>query len=215
VPRRARGGSPAEEAARRAVRADRAQRREVNSSDLTSPSDAGLTPVLHRNIDALRERRSLEEREKSRQDRVSDRITRFTGSMRFVYIHLALFGTWILWNLPFSPLPRFDPSLVVLAMAASVEAIFLSTFVLISQNRMSALADRRAELDLQVSLLAEHEITRLIRLVKAIGDRLGVEEAQSPDLHSLERDVKPETVLDHIDDARRKLDDDAAGERKH
>jgi uncharacterized membrane protein len=193
----------------------RGAQRPVVEPDVTRSPEPGLTPVLHRNIDALRERRSLEEREKSRPDRISDRITRFTGSMRFVCIHVALFGTWILWNLPFSPLPRFDPSLVVLAMAASVEAIFLSTFVLISQNRMAALADRRAELDLQVSLLAEHEITRLIRLVKAIGDRLGVEEAQSPDLQTLERDVKPEAVLDHIDDARRQVEADVATDAKH
>ena len=80
--------------------------------------------------------------------------------MRFVYLHLALFGGWIIVNLGLIPgLRPFDPSFVVLAMVASVEAIFLSTFVLISQNRMAAAADRRADLDLQVSLLAEHEIT--------------------------------------------------------
>jgi uncharacterized membrane protein len=175
--------------------------------ELTTPPEVGFAPVLHRNIEALVERRRTESRERSRQDRIADRVTRFTGSMRFVFIHVAIFGGWILWNLPFSPLPRFDPSLVVLAMAASVEAIFLSTFVLISQNRMAADADRRAELDLQVSLLAEHEVTRLIRMVKAIGDRLGVDESQSPDLPHLERDVRPEAVLDRIDDAKRRADE--------
>jgi uncharacterized membrane protein len=168
--------------------------------------EGGLTPVLHRNVEALVARRREDERTRSRQDRLADGITRFTGSMRFVGIHLALFGAWILWNLPPSPLPRFDPSYVVLAMFASVEAIFLSTFVLISQNRMAAAADRRAELDLQISLLAEHEVTRLIRIVKAVGERLGVEEAQSPDLPHLERDVQPEAVLDRIDDAHRDLE---------
>jgi uncharacterized membrane protein len=72
---------------------------------------------------------------------------------------------------------------------------------------MAADADRRAELDLQVSLLAEHEVTRLIRMVKAIGDRLGVDESQSPDLPHLERDVRPEAVLDRIDDAKRRADE--------
>jgi uncharacterized membrane protein len=57
--------------------------------------------------------------------------------------------------------PAWDSSFVALAMLASVEAIFLSTFVLISQNRMAAAADKRADLDLQISLLAEHEVTRL------------------------------------------------------
>ena len=68
--------------------------------------------------------------------------------------------------------------------------------ILISQNRMSALADRRADLDLQVSLLAEHEVTRLIRLVSAMAERLGVEESRNPELGELKRDIRPEAVLD-------------------
>ena len=97
--------------------------------------------------------------------------------------------------------PKFDPTFVVLAMVASVEAIFLSTFVLITQNRMAAAAEKRAELDLQVSLLTEHEITRLIQLVSAIGDRLGLEEVCDPELNELKNDVHPERVLDKIDRA--------------
>lgn len=83
------------------------------------------------------ERRKAEEKRKPLQLQLADAITRFTGSLPFVYIHLVLFGTWIITNLPGVPLPKFDPSYVVLAMFASVEAIFLSTFVLISQNRMA------------------------------------------------------------------------------
>jgi uncharacterized membrane protein len=86
-------------------------------------------------------------------------------------------------------------------MVASVEAIFLSTFVLITQNRMAAAAEKRAELDLQVSLLAEHEITRLIQIVSAIGERLGMEEVNDPELTELKDDVHPERVLDKIDRA--------------
>ena len=72
---------------------------------------------------------------------------------------------WIFINLGWIPgMPRFDPSFVILAMVASVEAIFLSTFVLISQNRMQFLSEKRAELSLHISLLAEHEVTRSSRL---------------------------------------------------
>jgi uncharacterized membrane protein len=99
-------------------------------------------------------------------------------------------------NLPKMPLPKFDPTFVVLAMVASVEAIFLSTFVLITQNRMAREADRRADLDLQISLLSEHEVTRLITLVKAIAERLEVEASKNPELPELQQDVAPETVLD-------------------
>lgn len=160
----------------------------------------GLARVVDRNVRALLARRAEEERAKSQSERIADRVTRFTGSMRFVYIHLAMFGTWILVNLGIVPgLPRFDPSFVILAMVASVEAIFLSTFVLISQNRMSELADKRADLDLQISLLAEHEISRMISLVQQVAERMGIEEALDPELDELARDVHPEMVLDNIE----------------
>jgi uncharacterized membrane protein len=95
--------------------------------------------------------------------------------------------------------PKFDPTFVILATAASVEAIFLSTFVLISQNRSSAAADRRADLDLQINLLAEHEVTRLIALTSAIAQKLGVEEEPDSELAELKRDVAPEAVLDTLE----------------
>lgn len=166
--------------------------------------------VVERNIQALLLRRRAEEERKPRQERLADRITAFTGSMRFVYIHLILFSGWILVNLGWIPkLPRFDPSLVILAMVASVEAIFLSTFVLITQNRMAALADKRADLDLQISLLSEHEITRLITLVRAIADRMQIDASRDPELSELSKDVQPERVLDKIEEniASQKLTD--------
>lgn len=164
--------------------------------------DQPLAPVLERNIRALLARRKHEEKTKEFHVRVSDAITRFAGSMRSVYLHAAFFGTWIVCNLPWTPLPKFDPSFVVLAMMASVEAIFLTTFVLISQNRMSDLAEKRAELDLQISLLAEHEITRLLQLTTAIAERAGVPQPPNEDLEPLKRDVDPEAVLDEIEHPR-------------
>jgi uncharacterized membrane protein len=159
-----------------------------------------MAKVVERNIRALLEQRQEQQGSRSRQEKIADAVTRFTGSMRFVYIHLAVFGTWIMINLGWLPgVPRFDPSFVVLAMVASVEAIFLSTFVLISQNRMSALADKRADLDLQVSLLAEHEITRLITLVTAMAERMGIDQARDPELSELSRDVRPEKVMETME----------------
>src|SRR5437868_15140326 len=156
--------------------------------------------VLTRNIDGLVATRREEERQRTTQERMSDAITRFTGSLRFVYIHAVLFGGWIVWNLGWIPgLPVFDPSFVALAMIASVEAIFLSTFVLISQNRMQALADRRAELDLQISLLAEHEVTQLMTVLDAVAHHLGVEAAAVPDIEEVKQDVDPRAVLDAIE----------------
>jgi uncharacterized membrane protein len=161
-----------------------------------SPQLAG---VVERNIRALLSRQQTEDRAKKLGERVADTVTGFTGSMRFVYIHLVLFGAWIAINLGVTPLPRFDPSFVVLAMTASVEAIFLSTFVLISQNRMQQLADRRADLDLQVSLLAEHEITQLVALVTQMAQKMGIDRAHDPELRELAQDVAPEKVLDEME----------------
>lgn len=176
----------------------------------TPDEHTGMARVVARNIQALLERRQQENQRKSRQDRLADAITRFTGSMTFVYLHLTLFGLWIFINLGWLPIvPRFDPTFVVLAMVASVEAIFLSTFVLISQNRMTILADKRADLDLQVSLLAEHEITHLIQLVTAIAHRMGLEESRNPELAELARDVAPEKVLDEIELHEQRYSDSA------
>ena len=170
----------------------------MNAPPNTGPSE-NMAGVVERNIQALLERRQAEEGQRSGQQRVADAITRFTGSLLFVYIHLAFFGAWIVANLPGVPLPKFDPSFVMLAMWASVEAIFLSTFVLISQNRMAARAEQRADLSLQISLLSEHEVTRLITLVKAMAERQGVEAARHEELPELERDVAPEKVLDAME----------------
>ena len=116
-------------------------------------------------------------------------------------MHLAVFGVWILINLDVVPgVGPFDPSFVILAMAASVEAIFLSTFVLISQNRMAAAEAKRAELDLQISLLAEHEVTKLVALVSAIANRMGVKTDVDPELEELKQDVAPDLVLDEIEE---------------
>jgi uncharacterized membrane protein len=165
------------------------------------PNPRGLNSSLRRNIEALARRRERESASATREERTAQAITNFTGSMWFVYIHLALYGAWILLNLGVIPgLPKFDPSFVILATEASVEAIFLSTFVLISQNRTAAAADKRADLDLQISLLAEHELTKLAQVVAAIADRLGVAAAaQDPELAEVERDVAPEAVLDAIE----------------
>lgn len=164
----------------------------------TTEAGEGLAPVLRRNIAEMRARREAALREARLADRVAQRITDFAGSMAFVLLHLLVFGSWILLNTLGPEGSRFDPSLVVLAMAASVEAIFLSTFILISQNRISAAESRRAELDLQINLLAEHEVTRLIDLVTRIAERVGLPASDDPDLEELRRDVEPGAVLETL-----------------
>lgn len=164
----------------------------------------GLSSALRRNIEALRERRKQEVRNAKREEKLADAITAFSGSMRFVYIHLAIYSLWIGWNL-IPGLPHFDPSFVILAMEASVEAIFLSTFVLISQNRASAASDKRDELDLHINLLAEHELTRLTEIVSAIARKLEVDTGvEKEEVDEITKDIAPEALLNEIEqqDAR-------------
>jgi uncharacterized membrane protein len=172
---------------------------------LPPPEPRGLNRALERNIRALKAREKAEERRATFDERLAAAITAFAGSMRFVYLHLLIFGSWIVANLGWIPgLPPWDPTFVVLGMIASVEAIFLSTFVLISQNRMAAMADRRADLDLQINLLAEHELTKVVTLVSALAEKAGIDAPVDPgELAELERDVAPEAVLDEIEAADR------------
>jgi uncharacterized membrane protein len=168
--------------------------------------EESLNSSLRRNIDSLRRRREDEDARANGQERVARAVTRFSGSMRFVYLHLALYGGWIIANLGLIPGIRpWDPSFVVLAMIASVEAIFLSTFILITQNRMAAAADRRAELDVQISLLAEAEITKLVQLVSEIAARMDVPEARHGEIEEMKQLVQPEAVLDAIEEAQAEI----------
>src|SRR3954462_5129253 len=168
----------------------------------SAETSSGLGQVLERNILLLQDRSRQQEARASTEERIARAITDFTGSMRFVYLHVAIFAVWIVLNLRWIPgIPAWDPTFVILAMIASVEAIFLSTFVLITQNRMAATAERRAELDLQINLLAEHEVTKLIRMVSAIAEHLDVPTEHGPQIEELKNDIAPEAVLDEIESA--------------
>jgi uncharacterized membrane protein len=168
------------------------------------PRRGGMSPALERNIRALVGRRRREEAAATTQQKFADQITAFTGSMVFVYLHLAIFGFWIVANLNWIPrVPAWDSSFVILGMVASVEAIFLSTFVLISQNRMGAEADKRADLDLQISLLTEHELTKVASVLDEIAKKLSIEPEAEGELKEASRDIAPERVLDKIDESNR------------
>jgi uncharacterized membrane protein len=176
----------------------RCMRREAT---IPPPPPDSLNSSLRRNIEVLRRRREEEEATAGLQERLAAAITRFSGSMRFVYAHALIYGFWIVANLGLIPgLTPWDPTFVVLAMVASVEAIFLSTFILITQNRMAAAADRRAELDVQISLLAEAEITKLMELVSGIAERLNVPAGEHDEIEEMKRQVAPEAVLDAIEE---------------
>ena len=117
-------------------------------------------------------------------DRIADAIGTFSGSFLFVAIHILWFILWFLINTGVLPIaPKFDPyPFILLAMIVSVEGVLLSTFVLMKQNRMQEKVDTRAQLDLQINLLAEKEVTKTLQLLRAIASKLEVPDAEDPEL---------------------------------
>ena len=127
-------------------------------------------------------------------ERIAGAVTRAAGTATFAIGHLVWFVGWILLNAgivrrlrPFDPFPFNLPTMIV-----SLEAIFLSIWILISQNQMSRQADRREHLGLQLTLLAEQESTATLRLVRQIAERLGVRVVDS------DQGLAAETNLDQL-----------------
>jgi len=159
-----------------------------------------LADVIDRNITTLLHLREETARRRPLQAYLADSITWFSGKMMFVYLHVIWFGAWIVVNAGLVPSLRpFDAyPYGLLTMIVSLEAIFLSTFVLISQNRLSEEADRRADLDLHIGLLTEHEVTRALQMLDAVHRKLGIEVAGDSELAQLEMETRPEDVLAEI-----------------
>ncbi|MDQ2870499.1 MAG: DUF1003 domain-containing protein [Acidobacteriota bacterium] len=171
-----------------------------------SAETPALADVIERNIRTVA-RQHLEARQnRGVSERIADAITAFSGRMLFVYLHVAWFALWILANTGHLGVPAFDPfPYGLLTMIVSLEAIFLSTFVLISQNRLSEDADRRAHLDLQIGLLTEHELTRALQMLDAVQDKLGIENDADTELAQLEMETRPEDVLAEIQRVARQV----------
>lgn len=169
------------------------------------PETPHVAEAIERNVRALVEiRRQLDAR-KTAQDRIADAITKFVGNLLFVYFHVLWFAVWIFWNTGWLGLPPFDEfPFGLLTMVVSLEAIFLSTFVLVSQNRLTEISDKRADLDLQINLLAEYEITKILRITDAIADHLGLTAGKDPELEQLKKEVSPEKVLQEMEKSIRR-----------
>ena len=175
---------------------------QLNVEEKADPQkdNPALSKVIERNIRTIIHLRTKAGHERNLQDRIADSITSFSGRMIFAYVHIAWFGIWILLNTGYLGVPAFDPfPFGLLTMIVSLEAIFLATFVLISQNRLSAETERRADLDLHIGLLTEHELTRVLQMLDAIQDKLGIVDHANSDLADLEMETKPEDVLAEIE----------------
>lgn len=149
---------------------------------------------------------------KTKAERLADKVTDFTGSVGFLIINAVWFIVWIFINLNLIPsIKAFDPfPFALLTMIVSLEAIFLSIFVLISQNRQSKIADLRQEIDLQVNMISEEEITKVMQMLSAIYKKVGHKEEKDPEILEM---MKPLNI-DEIEERLEKEYDDLKKEAK-
>jgi len=173
--------------------------------DPARQGEPALARVIDRNIQTITALRQQVSDDRGLQDRIADGITAFSGRMLFIYFHVAWFGGWIVLNTGRVGIRPFDPfPYGLLTMIVSLEAIFLSAFVLISQNRIAAESERRADLDLHIGLLTEHELTRALTMLDAIHQTLGIDADPDHELAELEQETRPEDVLAEIEQIQRR-----------
>ena len=157
--------------------------------------------VTRENIEAMRRLEEAQLAQRTTADRIASGIARFCGSMTFVWIHVAVFSAWIAYNtLPW--FTAFDPyPFTFLTLVVSLEAIFLSTFILISQNYELRITERRNMLDLQINLLAEQENTKMLQVLEQIAKKVGARVEDDPQIRALEEATRPEALVQQIEEA--------------
>ena len=132
---------------------------------------------------------------RSAMEVLADRMIGFASSTPFLLVHALVFVVWIIWNIPAFGFPQFDPyPYGMLTTIVSLEAIFLSIFVLMTQSRESRIGELREELTLQVNLRIEEEITKTLHLVAGLYARLGLQLADDPDLRAMLEPLDPKKI---------------------
>ena len=161
-------------------------------------SAGSVDQLTQRNIEAVRQLEEAAKEERTASDRVAEVIAKFCGSMTFVWVHVAWFGIWVLINV-IPRLPHIDPfPFTFLTLVVSLEAIFLSTFILISQNHDSKISERRNHLDLQINLLSEQENTQMLVILRAIAEKVGANLSSHDQVEALSEETKPQRLVKQI-----------------
>jgi uncharacterized membrane protein len=170
-----------------------------------SPASAnGQTPngPVAESIAEVVELGRREQRELGFSERLAQRITFLSGTMLFVTINAIWFAVWIIINSGITPLKPFDPfPFTFLTMMVSLEAIFLSIFILITEIQQSGQADRRAQFDLQVNMVAEREVTAILKQLKAIEERLGIEPVSRQESEEMVKTTRLGKLIDETEAA--------------
>jgi uncharacterized membrane protein len=158
--------------------------------------------LTEQNIEKVTKLEQTAREQRTPTDRIAEAIANFCGSMAFVWVHVIWFGGWILLN-TIPGVRHVDPfPFTFLTLIVSLEAIFLSTFILISQNLETRMSERRSHLDLQLNMLSEQENTKMIGILLAIAEKVGADTSNDPHLEALSEEIMPEKLAEQIE-ARR------------
>jgi len=150
--------------------------------------------LTKQNVEVIKQLEDAARQQRSRSDLVAAAVAKFCGSMTFVWVHVLWFGAWLIVN-TIPGIRHIDPfPFTFLTLVVSLEAIFLSTFILISQNHETKLSERRNNLDLQINLLSEQENTRMLEMLRAIAEKLGCDIPNDPEVKTLSESIDPQRV---------------------
>ncbi len=170
---------------------------------MSKPNEPGVNEHIKRNIQSIAQLEQTFSRRRRFAERVSDAVTAFAGSFRFVFANAAVIIGWILWNHLGPREMRFDPSLNTLQLLIASEAILLSAFVLMSQNRQNRQADHWAHVELQISMLTEQENTKILEMMQSICHALGIDKARrDAELKELAQQLPVATLAEEVGKAR-------------
>jgi uncharacterized membrane protein len=158
--------------------------------------------ITHENIEAIFVHEQDQLKKQSIPEKVAHTVAQWAGTVSFIAVHLAIFIGWTTLNLT---VWQFDPfPFTLLTTLVSLEAILLSGFLLLSQNRLAEEADKRHKLDLQINLLAERESTAILRLLDKIAERLDVRQEHRTEAQGLSDETNPTAVLEQIVEIEKK-----------
>jgi uncharacterized membrane protein len=180
----------------------------VKETDVSMPESDSETGLIRRHISQILENERRLRQGGDESARLVQKLTRFYGSIPFVWNNAVFFGAWILANTLLPAKLRWDPfPFIFLTLIVSLEAIFLSVFILVTANRDAVITDRRLHLDLQINLLAEEENTRMLILLNGIAKRLGVSFSEDAESKALASRTDPGEILNELDRLSKKSGD--------
>ncbi len=157
--------------------------------------------LTQRNIDTIIALESATKAERTYTEHFAETVTRFCGSIRFIWVHLIWIGGWSVWNvLPKLKPWRFDAfPFFFLCFILAVEAICLASFILMNQRLEAKVSERRNHLDLQINLLSEQENTKMLQMLSQIAEVVGASIHSDPDIKVMQEAARPDKMLQQID----------------